>query len=416
MVSARIISIGDELLCGRTIDTNASRTQRRLLAHGITVGGVAVVPDTPQAIAEALAATPVSALVVITGGLGPTPDDLTVAAVAAWAEVALANDAGIERDLRALAANRGFPYGPNLAKQALVPSGFLALKNPAGTAPGLVGQAKERLLVLLPGVPAEVDALWPLVEAELVNRKILGTERSRVLRRTCGLSEPEVDRRTDPVRKQWPKLAWSWWLTRWGVDVQVSALTDEPLPSALADALDAVLGGHVYARDMTDLNAVVVDALSARGWTMAVAESCTGGLIGAAVTDVVGASSVFTGGALTYANSAKTDVLNVPEDLLKEYGAVSEPVAQAMATGACSLLGCDVALSVTGIAGPDGGSEDKPVGTTCIGLASPLGVWSRRLRFRSFRGRNRELAVSHALDAMRRHLASGISPWSESAD
>ena len=415
-MSARIISIGDELLCGRTIDTNASRTQRRLLAHGITVGGVAVAPDTPQAIATALDATPAQSLVVITGGLGPTPDDLTVAAVADWADVALGNDARTECDLRTLAANRGFPYGPNMAKQAQVPTGFQALKNPAGTAPGLVGQAKERLLVLLPGVPAEVDALWPLVEAELVNRGILGTERSCVLRRTCGLPEPEVDRRTAPIRDQWPLLAWSWWLTRWGVDVQVTALTDDPLPPALAEALDSALGDHVYAEDMTDLNAVVVNALSAKGWTMAVAESCTGGLIGAAITDVEGASAVFNGGALTYANSAKTNVLNVSEGLLAEHGAVSSPVAEAMATGARSLLGCDVALSVTGIAGPDGGSDDKPVGTTCIGLASPHGVWSKRLRFRSFRGRNRELAVSHALDAMRRYLASSTTPWSETAD
>jgi nicotinamide-nucleotide amidase len=210
-------------------------------------------------------------------------------------------------------------------------------------------------------------------------------------------------------------LAWSWWLTRWGVDVQVTALTDDPLPPALAEALDSALGDHVYAEDMTDLNAVVVNALSAKGWTMAVAESCTGGLIGAAITDVEGASAVFNGGALTYANSAKTNVLNVSEGLLAEHGAVSSPVAEAMATGARSLLGCDVALSVTGIAGPDGGSDDKPVGTTCIGLASPHGVWSKRLRFRSFRGRNRELAVSHALDAMRRYLASSTTPWSETA-
>ena len=416
MVSARIISIGDELLCGRTVDTNASRTQRRLLAHGVPVHGVAVVPDTPEAIAVALDAVPEGSLVVMTGGLGPTPDDLTVDAVAAWSKLVLEVHLPTDIILRERAADRGIPFGPNMVKQTLVPVGFEALNNPAGTAPGLIGDALGRLLVLLPGVPIEVDALWPQVEQALIRRGVFGDAAPRVLRRTCGLSEPEVDRRTAPFKEMYPDLIWSWWLTRWGVDVQVSTAGKQMLPQELCARLDAVLGEHVFAVDMIELNDVVVRNLQDRGWTLALAESCTGGLVGGAITDVPGASSVFLGGAVSYADMVKSRFLDVPQDLLGEHGAVSEPVARAMAVGARSLFGSDVAMSVTGIAGPDGGTPGKPVGTTCIGLASPFGVWSHRLRFQSFRIRNRELAVAHVLDALRRHLASGRSPWPDSID
>lgn len=408
---ARIVSIGDELLCGRTVDTNASATQRRLLAHGVAVTGVHVVPDRAADIASALDAAPRGSLVVLTGGLGPTPDDLSVAAVADWAELPLEADAGVEAALRAWALARGVPFRANLADQALRPAGFRALVNPAGTAPALVGEARGRTCVLLPGPPAEVAALWPAVEAELVARGLLAAAHDRQLRRTCGLPEPEVARRTTPLRDRWPDALWSWWLTRWGVDVQVAAVGAGALPAELGPALDAALGTHVYADSLTDLNAVAVAALRESGRTLATAESCTGGLIGAAVTDVPGASAVYLGGVQSYADAAKRDLLGVPPALLAAHGAVSGPVAAAMAAGARDRLGADYALAVTGIAGPDGGSEEKPVGTTWIALAAPDAVWTGCHRFRSFRERNRELAVSHALDALRRHLGGGGDPW-----
>ncbi len=411
MVSARLISVGDELLIGRTVDTNASATQRRLLAYGVRVRGVAVVPDRAEAIAAALDAAADARLVILTGGLGPTPDDLTVASVAAWAGSPLEDDAGVEAALRRWAEGRGVPFGPHLAGQARRPVGFRSLINPAGTAPALVGEARGRVCVLLPGPPSEIAALWPAVETELAARGLLAAAPSTVIRRTCTLPEPEVARRTAPLRDRWPHALWSWWLTRWGVDVQVAAADAAGLDPELGPALDAVLGDRVYARDMAELNDVTVAALRERGATLAVAESCTGGMIGAAITDVSGSSAVFLGGLLTYADAAKGDLLDVPADVLAAHGAVSSPVAAAMAAGARRRLGADYALSVTGIAGPDGGSDDKPVGTTWIGLAAPGGVWTGVHRFRSFRERNRQLAVSHALDALRRHLLTDADPW-----
>ena len=405
------MSVGDELLCGRTVDTNAHETQKRLLSRGVPVDGVAVVLDTAAAIAGALDATPDGSLVIVTGGLGPTPDDLTVDALVSWAGLDLVNDDRIEAHLRALAAGRGFPYGPHMDKQARVPSGFTAIVNPAGTAPGLVGEARGRILVLLPGVPSEIAALWPGVAGELETRGVFGEPVASVLRRTTGLSEPALADLTEPLGVRWPELTWSWWLTRWGVDVQATAPAGGRLPPELAIDLDAVLGESVYADRLVELNQVVQDLLVARQRTVSVAESCTGGLLGAALTDLPGSSRTFRGGVLAYADAVKAQALGVSAVVLAECGAVSGETALAMAAGARRVVDADYALSVTGIAGPGGGSGSKPVGTTWIALDGPDGSWAFRYRFRSHRARNRRLAVGHALDALRRHLQHDGDPW-----
>lgn len=406
--------MGDELLCGRTVDTNAHDTQKRLLARGVQVDGVAVVADDHAAIAAALEATPRGCLVIVTGGLGPTMDDLTVDALIAWAGLELRTDEVIDGHLRGLCETRGFPFGPNMVKQTRVPGDFAAVINPAGTAPGLVGEADDRIVVLLPGVPSEIEALWPGVERELDSRGVFGPPAPSVLRRTSGMSEPELANRTEPLRQRWPSLSWSWWLTRWGVDVQATASPGEALPEELEGALDGVLDSRVYASSLVELNQVVQDMLVERGVTAAVAESCTGGLLGAALTDLPGSSEAFLGGALAYANEIKERVLGVPAAILETHGAVSFETAVAMAEGSRRLTGADYALSVTGIAGPGGGTDEKPVGTTWIGLAGPEGVWAHAYRFRSHRDRNRRLAVSQALDALRRHLQNGGDPWAGS--
>lgn len=408
---ARIISVGDELLCGRTVDTNAHDTQKRLLSRGVPVDGVNVVLDTSAAIAAALDATPEGSLVIITGGLGPTPDDLTVDAFADWSGLGLKRSPSVTMHLKTLAADRGFPYGPHMDKQTRVPDDFTAVINPAGTAPGLVGEARGRVLVLLPGVPSEVEALWPGIEADLEARSVFGPPVFSLLRRTSGLSEPALTGLTEPVRALWPDLTWSWWLTRWGVDVQASAAPGATIPEGLAQALDEVLGTRVYAEQFVELNQVVQDLLKARGSTIAVAESCTGGLLGAALTDLPGSSAVFCGGVLAYQNEIKERLLGVPGATLAVQGAVSSETAEAMAEGARRLIGADYALAVTGIAGPDGGTDTKPVGTTWLALAGPEGVWSHCERFRSHRARNRRLTVARALDALRRHLQTDRDPW-----
>jgi len=406
------IAVGDELLCGRTVDTNSPWLQRRLLRLGLAVGRVSVVPDSADAIAAALDAAPPQALVVVTGGLGPTPDDLTVAAVAGWAGRSLVEDPETLERLRRRARQSGRTFGPHLARQARLPEGFSALANPLGTAPAVVGEAAGRLVVLLPGVPAEVRGLWPAVAAWLRERGSVAQEASVLRLRTVGLSEPELGRRTEPLRAAHPGPAWSWWLSRWGVDLQV-VLPPEGTGAGdeLAARLREACGPHLYAVDGEDLPEVVLAALRRRGWTLAAAESCTGGLVAAAVTDVPGASDVFRGGVVAYANAVKEGLLGVPAALLAREGAVSRGVAEAMAAGARRACGADVAVAVTGIAGPGGGSPEKPVGTTWFAVASPQGTWSLRRRFPAGRERNRQLAAATALAGVWRHAATGDAPW-----
>jgi competence/damage-inducible protein CinA-like protein len=410
-VQARIISVGDELLCGRTVDTNSHRLQQWLGRRGVAVIDVQVVADRSRAIAQALERTDAGNLVVITGGLGPTGDDLTVQAISDWAQAPLVVDDAVESHLRARAAERNYPWGPNLIKQTLRPKAVDALINPAGTAPALVGELKGRLLVLLPGVPQEILALWPQVESTLTEKGILAETARFHLRRTVGLSEPELARRTVPLQVAYPDLAWSWWLTRWGVDVQASfngTPLDDRNYADLGDRLDEALTGHVYTDKFEDLNTVVLDRLRTDGLTIGAAESCTGGMIGASLTDQPGSSAVFKGSIVAYANTAKTALLNVPRQILDDEGAVSSAVAEAMAVGARKALDVDLAVSVTGISGPDGGSDEKPVGTTWIGWADASGVWSRKFRFGAYRERNRELTVAAALAGVWRRL-SGIA-------
>ncbi len=412
LTDARLIAVGDELLNGRTLDANSHEIQQRLVRRGVDVGGVAVVPDRAAAIAAALTAAPAGCLVVLTGGLGPTPDDLTAMAVADWAGVALTQDDTVAAALRARCEARGRTYGPNLVKQSQLPQGLTALPNPEGTAPAMVGDLHGRTLVLLPGVPSEMRALWPLVEAWLQDGARLGPARPVLLRRTTRLSEPALARLTAPLLPQYPDCAWSWWLTRWGVDVQaVAPASETALPAGLADQLDAALGDRVWAREFVDLPAVVLTALRDAGATVAAAESCTGGLLGAAFTDVPSASDAYRGGIVAYADAVKRDLLDVPADLLRDHGAVSGECARAMAAGCRARCRADVALSVTGVAGPGGGSAAKPVGTIWFGLAAATGTFAGRARFPAHRGRNRELAVAVALDALRRHLADGGDPF-----
>lgn len=412
---AWLVAVGDELLNGRTVDTNSGFLQRRLAAHGVPVDAVQVVPDRADRIDAALTAAPAGALVILTGGLGPTRDDLTAEAVAAWGGVAMTETVSVADHLRAICAANGFPYHENMIKQGLLPNGFEALINPLGTAPAMVGDARGRALVLLPGVPQEIRALWPLVVDRLGERGLLGAALPSVLMRTVRFSEPGLARATESLRARHTDLDWSWWLTRWGVDVQVVASDDaDALPAGLADKLAADLGDHVYARDLRGLNEVVQTDLIAAGRTVAVAESCTGGLLGAALTETAGSSACFVGGALTYSNEIKIGALGVSPATLAAHGAVSLETAREMAAGCRDRFGSDYALSITGVAGPDGGTPDKPVGTVCLGLAAEDGVFAGCYRFGPHRYRNRELSVAFALDALRRSVARGDDPFTGS--
>ncbi len=407
--SVRLISVGDELLCGRTIDTNGPEVQRELGSRGIPVAAAAVVPDEARAIAEALESVPSGALAIMTGGLGPTDDDLTREAVAVWAEAPLRIDPEVDSSLSRRCRVRGRPYGEGMKRQARVPEGMTALLNPVGSAPCLYGRLRGRDLILLPGVPSEMRALLPSVLDLLVADRILPASPPTLRLRTARLFESIVADLCAPIREARPALRWSWWLSRWGVDVQVGAPAGaDPREiaefEAAAAELRGVLGNHVFAEDGSDLPAVVLDLLVDRGRTVAVAESCSGGMLGAALTDVPGASRVFRGGILAYANEVKQSRLGVSAGILERDGAVSGACAEAMAAGCREAIGSDYALSITGIAGPGGATPGKPVGTHWVGLATPDATTAAMIHLPAGRGRNRELAVALALDTLRVHL------------
>ena len=401
----RIVAIGDELLEGRTSDTNSTRIQRALFPHAVEVKDIAVVPDLEKVIATALDRTEPGDVVFICGGLGSTRDDLTRESIAAWAGVQLQFQEDLAAELDERRRRHGYKRSVEGDKQALVPVGMMPVINPVGSAPGLVGTLKQRRLAVLPGVPSEVEGLLPGVLAALEELGALPPARETRLWRTAQMGELAVARLTEPIRERFPLLHWSWWIVEWGVDVRVGCDQgqEDDLRMA-ADEVDGALGNLCYSNEMVDLPHVVQELMVSRGLKLAVAESCTGGLLGTAITSQDGSSAYHLGGILSYANEVKTSLLDVDPRDLEECGAVSRPVAERMAQGVRTRLGADYSLSVTGIAGPAGGTEEKPVGTTWIALAGPEGVHAGRFRFGARRAMNRQLAVSAALDILRRAL------------
>lgn len=411
----KIIAIGDELLEGRTVDSNSQRIQRALGGHGLQVALVQVVPDTATDVTAALDRTAAGDIVFISGGLGSTPDDMTREAVAGWAGVALVEDAEVRRKLTERWRKRGRRVGVGITKQSQLPAGMTALPNPVGSAPGLVGELRQRRVIMLPGVPAELAGLLPLALAWLAGQEALPEPRPHLVWRTAQIAELALERLCRPVQDRYPGLRWSWWLCDWGVDLRVSAPTEAAGPELAAAGmeLDQVLGPLVYGRGELSLPEVVQEKMLAAGVTLSVAESCTAGLLGGALTAAAGSSGFFCGGMLVYADQVKHELLGVPLDVLQTHGAVSEETVRAMATGCRQRVGTDYAVAVSGISGPGGGTKDKPVGTTWIAVATPERVHAGCYRFPADRWRNRMLTVASALDAVRRVLEFGeaVSPW-----
>lgn len=407
-----LVMIGNELLNGDLADTNTRRFGERLREMGLRIAGSRTVPDELGPIVEAFKAASVAATVVlVSGGLGPTSDDLTLRAAAQFAGVPVVLHAPTLERLKARFAARGFPFTANNEQQAWVPEGADVFDNPVGTAPHVQLQHGSTRFFFFPGVPHELarlvaDYLVPWLEGSghasaysSLRFKTFGKTESQVATALAALEAHPDPRLHVAYRAHFPEI-----------HVSLHAYHDSP--DEIATALEAAealcieaLGDLIFARDAkTTMAEVVGGLLHARHETVAVAESCTGGLIGGAITGVPGSSGWFQRGFITYANEAKTELLGVPTDLLAAHGAVSVEVASAMAVGARERSGADWAISVTGIAGPDGGSDDKPVGTVFFGLAGPSGVTTTRRRFPFDRERNRIVSVHTALDILRKAL------------
>jgi nicotinamide-nucleotide amidase len=414
-LNSYLLAIGDEIVTGATVDTNSSYLAGRLVEAGAEVRGISAVPDDVAAISAALGrALDAAELVVTTGGLGPTADDLTTEAVAAVA--------GVERTLHepSLAAiterfaAAGREMTPNNRRQAMLPRGCTVLPNAHGTAPGFVCSVERpggaRFVASLPGVPSEMEhmaeeALLPWLAAR-------GRERSVATRvfTTFGLSESKLDALLDQLLPPGEgRLAFRAAFPRIQARVTLAGAGDGPLAARL-DELEAEvrrrLGAHLLAAEDVGMEEVVARLLLEAGHTLALAESCTGGLIGHRLTEVPGASSFLAGGVVAYADSAKRELLGVGADTLRAHGAVSEETAREMAEGARTRTGTTLGLSVTGIAGPGGGSAAKPVGTVCIAVAWEGDAWSRRYQLGAHRGRGwiKVMSSELALDAVRRRL------------
>ena len=405
-----LVTIGTELLLGFTVDTNGAEIARALAGVGVRVTRRTAVPDTPEAIGaavrEALGRT---GAVITTGGLGPTRDDVSKKAVAELFGAPLRFDDSVWENLVERFRRFGrVPVASNRG-QAEVPEGAVVLRNQWGTAPGLWMEGTPGLVVMLPGVPYEMRML---LQHEVLPR-LAASGGDRVIRslvvRTTGIPESTLAERLGEIEREIAPLSLAYLPGVEGVDLRLSAWA---LPGDDADRrlresaglLASRAGEHVYGVGEADLAAVVLEAARSRGLRLGTAESCTGGLVGGRLTDIPGSSSVYVGGVICYANELKTGLLDVPPELLAAHGAVSEPVAIAMARGAVARLGVDLAVSVTGIAGPDGGSRDKPVGTVWFGLADGSGAEARRSVFGGGRHEVRARAAQAALYLLLRRL------------
>jgi nicotinamide-nucleotide amidase len=414
---AAVLAIGSELLAlGRT-DTNSPEIAAALQRHGVEVRFTAVIGDELDALDEALRhALARVDLVVCTGGLGPTDDDRTRSAAAAVLGIGLAEDAAVVDGIRARFASRQMAMPEINRRQALVPDGASVLANSSGTAPGLWIPTPRGALLLMPGPPREMRPMLQEALQRYVVPRWGGTPARQRQLVVAGRSESWVDERLQPIYAPWaadtPPIATTILASLGTIEVHLSAAGDEreAIERRLADAVNALaaaVGDDAVSVDGRGLEAVLGDALRARGWRIAVAESCTGGLVTSRLTDVAGSSAYVDRSVVVYSNAAKIDLLAVPPALLEAHGAVSEPVARAMAAGLRAASGVEIAVAVTGIAGPGGGTPDKPVGTVCIAVDGPLGVAARTWRFTGDRAVIKALSATTALDRVRRYLARG---------
>lgn len=366
------VTVGTELLLGYTIDTNAAEIGRLLAGIGVSVVRRTSVADDAGAIRDAVrSALKRSGTVLITGGLGPTRDDITKHTVARIFKAPLEFDASVWQSLTDRFARLGRTPPESNRSQAMVPRGAEVLANRWGTAPGLWLEGTPGVVIMLPGVPHEMRGLLEHeVAPRLARRAGDVVVRSRTLR-TTAIPESALAERLGNIEDEVAPLTLAYLPGLEGVDLRLTSWTagahEADLRLAVGiDRLRRLAGTYAYGEDEIDLAAEVLAAADSRKLKLAVAESCTGGLVGARLTAIPGSSSVFRGGVIAYDNAVKLAELAVPETVLKEHGAVSEPVAAAMALGAARKFGVELALAVTGIAGPGGATPDKPVGTVCF--------------------------------------------------
>jgi len=416
---AAIIAVGSELLTPLRVDTNSLFITEQLNLLGVAVTMKAVVGDDRAELAHVFRAMLEQVdLVIFSGGLGPTDDDVTREVVASALNRPLSEDLAITTRMRERFAARGFtmPMPEINRRQAMVPAGARVIENSRGSAPGLWIDEGARLVLLLPGPPRELKPmLTALVEGDLVARTS-GHAIVRRIIRIAGRIESQTDETLQPLYRTWsaqsPPVAATILAALGHIELHLSTAADSReaaagiLDGAVSDVV-ALLGADAYSSDGRTMEQVVGDLLVERTLRIAAAESCTGGLVTSRLTDVPGSSRYVERSVVVYSNDAKIELLGVPAELIEEHGAVSEPVALAMADGIRARARVDVGVGVTGIAGPGGGTPDKPVGTVAIAAMTSSATRSRVFRFIGEREQVKFQASQAALDMVRRMLVDG---------
>ena len=416
LARAAIIAVGSELLTPVRVDTNSLFITEQLNALGIDVVVKAVAGDDREELAHLLrAALARTDLVVFTGGLGPTDDDVTREVVAATLGRALTEDTAITERLRARFAARGYAGAmpESNRRQAMVPAGARVIENTRGSAPGLWLEEGDAVIILLPGPPRELHPmLTALVGSSLLERSAGAPLVRRVLKIT-GRIESQTDEALQPLYRTWeqssPRINATILAALGQIELHLSSRAESR--DGAVRALEAavhqvreVIGDDVFSVDGRAMEAVVGEMLASRAQRIALAESCTGGLLTSRLTDIPGSSQYVMQAVVVYSNDAKTSLLGVSPALIAAHGAVSEPVAIAMADGVRRRAAVEIGVGVTGIAGPGGGSPDKPVGTVAIATSTGAGTQSRMFRFHGERDQVKFQASQAALDMVRRML------------
>jgi competence/damage-inducible protein CinA-like protein len=409
--TAAIIAVGTEMLSPLRQDTNSLWITDRLEEVGITVVRKSIVPDDTEAIGdEVVFAASAAPLVFTTGGLGPTADDVTVPAVASRLGMTLRRDEPYLARMRERFARRGIPMASTNEKQADFIVGARVLQNPRGTAPGFWIERDDREFVILPGVPLEMREIMEShvlpVLRERAGRRVA---RRRVLR-ISGMGESSVEELVAPVYSRWKGHPVTILASPGEVQLHLRVVGEPDEATRRLDDMEAdfrgVLGSRIFSREGEELSASLGRLLRDRGKTLAVAESCTGGMIAKLLTDAPGSSQYFLGGVVPYADAAKRELLAVSEETLRERGAVSSETASEMARGALERFRADLAVAVTGIAGPDGGTHEKPVGTVYFAVAQRDGRQiGKKQEFVGDRSAVRMAASQFALELVRRTVA-----------
>jgi nicotinamide-nucleotide amidase len=410
---AAIVVTGSELVRGEREDRNGPFLASEAVRLGLDPERILIVGDRPEDLEQALRTGLESDLCLVSGGLGPTHDDRTIELVARVAGRALVLDEELERRIeavsRTIAEHLGRPYSDfttGVRKQATLPEGSLAL-GLAGTAPGVVLDTGSCVVVTLPGPPRELQRLWPRALESAPVRRVLerAPARAHVVLRFFGTPESQVAQALAEAGGDGDGVEAT--ICARDFEIHVDLLVEpgaEERGAAVAGMLRERLGRYLFSADERSVSQIVLDLCRARGLTLATAESCTGGMVAARLTEVPGASDVFVGSVIAYSNGVKQSELGVPSELLERYGAVSAETAAAMAQGARERLAADVAVSVTGIAGPDGSTPEKPVGLVYVHAAGPDGEATRHLDLPGDRGMIRGRATTAALHLVRRLL------------